>query len=59
LEEGEEDPFQPLPYGERLAWDLPDSRLVRIPHAGHFPMWDQARRVEEALEQFLGVSAAT
>lgn len=50
---GVEDVFQPVHYGERLAWDIPDARLVRIPEARHFVMLDQPDAVERHLSDFL------
>jgi pimeloyl-ACP methyl ester carboxylesterase len=52
---GEDDVFQPVRYGERLAWDIPGARLVRIERARHFVMWDAPHRVAEELYGFLGV----
>lgn len=42
---GEEDKFQVLRYGERLAWDIPGAQLVRIPDARHFVMIDKPDEV--------------
>jgi pimeloyl-ACP methyl ester carboxylesterase len=50
---GEDDKFQLLKYGERLARDIPDSRLVRIPRARHFVMLDQPQLVTRHLQEFL------
>ncbi|MBX6769904.1 MAG: alpha/beta hydrolase, partial [Actinomadura rubrobrunea] len=33
---GEEDPFQPIRYGERLAAALPNATLVTVAGARHF-----------------------
>ncbi|MHA3770819.1 alpha/beta fold hydrolase [Verrucomicrobiota bacterium sgz303538] len=38
---GADDIFLPIKYGERLAWDIPGARLVRVLKAGHFVMLDQ------------------
>ncbi|RYD75848.1 MAG: alpha/beta hydrolase, partial [Verrucomicrobiaceae bacterium] len=38
---GAEDTFQPIKYGERLVWDIPGSKLVRVLSAGHFAMLEQ------------------
>lgn len=51
---GVEDVFQPVRYGERLAWDIPGARLVRVEGAKHFVMWDAPNEVAEALFPFLG-----
>ena len=50
---GENDAFQPVKYGERLAMDIPECRLVRIPNAGHFVMYDQPAEVIAQLRAFL------
>ncbi|MEW6161174.1 MAG: alpha/beta hydrolase [Verrucomicrobiota bacterium] len=50
---GEEDSFQLVRYGERLALDLPRSRLIRLPQAKHFVMIDQPALVHEHLGTFL------
>lgn len=50
---GEDDAFQPLKYGERLARDIPEARLVRIENARHFVMLDQPGDVAEQLLGFL------
>jgi pimeloyl-ACP methyl ester carboxylesterase len=51
---GEEDVFLVVAYAERLAKDIPSSRLVMIPNARHFVMIDQASIVSDRLRQFLG-----
>jgi len=50
---GEEDRFQPVAYGERLAWEIPGARLVRIKQARHFLMIDKPNEVCEQLLAFL------
>jgi len=50
---GENDSFQPVRYGERLAMDIPGCHLVRIPKAGHFVMIDQPAEVVAQLQAFL------
>lgn len=57
---GEEDVWQQVKYGERLAWDIPDAQLIRIPDARHFVMVDQPEEVAGQLKVFLqaGASAA-
>lgn len=52
---GEDDVIQPMRYGERLAWDIPGAKLLRVPDAKHFVMWDAPHTVAEALYRFLGV----
>lgn len=56
---GEDDPFQPVRYGERLARDIPGATLVRVARARHFVMIDQEERVSTALQEFLRRSATT
>jgi pimeloyl-ACP methyl ester carboxylesterase len=52
---GVDDAFQPVKWGERLAWEIPGAKLVRVEHARHFVMWDQPHAVMTALGEFLGV----
>jgi pimeloyl-ACP methyl ester carboxylesterase len=52
---GVEDTFQPVKWGERLAWEIPGAKLVRVEHARHFVMWDQPHEVMTALYEFLEV----
>ena len=52
---GVDDTFQPLKWGQRLAWEIPGAKLVRVEHARHFLMWDQPHAVMTALYQFLGM----
>lgn len=42
---GEDDKFQVIRYGERLAWDILGAQLVRIPEARHFVMVDKPDEV--------------
>ena len=50
---GREDAVTPLSYGERLARDLPDARLVSYPRCGHLPMIEAAGASTRDLERFL------
>jgi pimeloyl-ACP methyl ester carboxylesterase len=50
---GERDPLVPLKYGQQIADTIPNARLVRIPHAGHIPMWENAEAFNRALLDFL------
>lgn len=50
---GEDDAFQLVKYGERLAEDIPDARIIRIANARHFVMFDQPDEVNEHLQSFL------
>lgn len=52
---GEQDPT--LSVGERLAFELPDAELVRLPRAGHYALLDQPDLVAERLERFLAAPA--
>jgi len=51
---GEEDAWQLLVYGERLARDIPGAKLVPIAKARHFVMVDQPEEVARQLARFLG-----
>jgi pimeloyl-ACP methyl ester carboxylesterase len=50
---GEDDLFQPIAYGERLAWDIPAAQFVRIGGARHFAMVDRPRAVADRLRTFV------
>ncbi len=50
---GEDDLFQLVEYGERLARDIPNARLIRIANARHFVMLDQPERVQQVVSAFL------
>jgi pimeloyl-ACP methyl ester carboxylesterase len=49
---GEDDAFQPVGYAERFAAEMPRSRLVRVPDAGHIPMENDPAAVADALSAF-------
>ncbi len=51
---GREDTVTPLRYGERLARDLPSSKLVVYPRCGHFPMIEALSTSTRDLVAFLG-----
>jgi len=53
---GRDDKVTLLPYGERLARDLPNARLVVYPRCGHFPMIEAASPSTADLEKFLDES---
>lgn len=53
---GEDDKFQLVKYAERLAWDIPGSRLVRVREARHFVLWDQPEVVRDELVRFLSTT---
>ncbi|MCA1673052.1 MAG: alpha/beta hydrolase, partial [Actinobacteria bacterium] len=50
---GEDDMFQPIAYGERLAWDIPGAQFVRLGGARHFAMVDRPRAVADRLSTFV------
>jgi pimeloyl-ACP methyl ester carboxylesterase len=50
---GDEDRVALPRYGARLANTLPDARLVTIPRAGHFPMFESAGTVRGLVRSFL------
>lgn len=50
---GEDDKFQSVQFGERLAWDIPKATLVRVPGARHFVMIDQPQIVAQELRRFV------
>jgi pimeloyl-ACP methyl ester carboxylesterase len=51
---GREDRVARLPFGERLARELPRARLVVIPQCAHIPMWECTGETAIALLDFLG-----
>jgi pimeloyl-ACP methyl ester carboxylesterase len=51
---GREDRVARLPFGERLARELPRARLVVLPRCGHIPMWECRGETTQALLDFLG-----
>ena len=50
---GREDEVTLLTYGERLARDLPHTKLVVYPHCGHFPMIEANGPSTDELRRFL------
>jgi pimeloyl-ACP methyl ester carboxylesterase len=50
---GEQDKFQVIKYGERLAWDIPNAQFSRIHNARHFLMFDQPEQTCRQLLDFL------
>lgn len=50
---GVDDKFQLLKFGERLANDIPNARLVKIENARHFVMLDQPEEVADHVFSFL------
>ncbi len=52
---GEKDQQMPLHYAQRLHRDIPESRLVIIPDAGHMILFDAPDAVASALTDFIRV----
>jgi pimeloyl-ACP methyl ester carboxylesterase len=52
---GVDDALLPVKYAERLAWEIPGARRVRVEDAKHYVMWDQPHAVMTALFEVLGV----
>ena len=50
---GARDRIIPVEHGRRAHEEMPGSRFVEIPEAGHFPQLDQPRRFVEALTDFM------
>jgi pimeloyl-ACP methyl ester carboxylesterase len=50
---GRDDRVARLPFGERLARELPHARMVVLPQCGHIPMWECRGETEAALVAFL------
>ncbi|MCS6899242.1 MAG: alpha/beta fold hydrolase [Myxococcales bacterium] len=55
---GREDEVTTLPFGERLARELPNCRLVVYPRCGHFPMIEAASASTAELAAFLAAEGA-
>ncbi len=51
---GENDAQIPLKYAQRLHRDIPESRLVIIPDAGHLVLFDAPNHVANAITDFVG-----
>ena len=50
---GENDEVTPVQFGERLAAELPNARLVRYPRCGHIPMVEAHNQSTRELALFL------
>jgi pimeloyl-ACP methyl ester carboxylesterase len=50
---GQNDRLQPVKYAEWLARDIPHARLVRVPEARHFVMFDQPEVALREIRAFL------
>ena len=46
---GEDDRLLPVRFADRFAAALPGARVVRLPGAGHLPMWDDPGGVAELI----------
>ena len=55
---GENDEVTPIQFGERLAAELPNARLVRYPRCGHIPMVEAHNQSTRELAIFLGADRA-
>jgi pimeloyl-ACP methyl ester carboxylesterase len=55
---GEDDRFQPVRYAERLTFDIPGARLVRLRNARHFVMFDDVDTVARELRAFTTMTTA-
>jgi pimeloyl-ACP methyl ester carboxylesterase len=51
---GDDDPFQAVRFGDRLAGDIPGAQLVHLQKARHFVMLDRPEIIADCLTQFLG-----
>jgi pimeloyl-ACP methyl ester carboxylesterase len=51
---GEHDAQMPLKIAQRLHRDIPESRLVIVPNAGHIILFDAADDVARAIDDFVG-----
>ncbi|HZU11266.1 MAG TPA: alpha/beta fold hydrolase [Chloroflexota bacterium] len=49
---GAEDTLVPLPVGRLLRDEIPQARLVVLPHAGHVPMYDDPVAFDQAVLPF-------
>jgi pimeloyl-ACP methyl ester carboxylesterase len=49
---GEDDEFQRVEHAERFAAEIPATRLIRIPRAGHIPMENEPATVGRVLGDF-------
>lgn len=51
---GEKDTQIPLKFAQRLHREIPESRLVIVPEAGHMILFDAPQQVANALSDFIG-----
>ncbi len=51
---GEKDAQIPLKLAQRLHREIPESRLVIVPEAGHMVLFDASPQVADALSDFIG-----
>jgi pimeloyl-ACP methyl ester carboxylesterase len=57
LAHGAADP-RPLTAVEALAAELPNARVVRLPGAGHFPVWEAPDALRGLLRELVGSAPA-
>lgn len=50
---GQEDQQNPVAYARRLHREIPASRLVLVPNAGHLVLFDAPAQVADALQEFV------
>lgn len=50
---GDQEVFQNVDYGRRLAGALPNARLFVVPNAGHWPMEDKPEEIAQLIHEFL------
>lgn len=50
---GVQDPWQKLKFGEKLQEDIPNSKLIKIEHSGHWLPQDAPKEFAEEIKRFL------
>jgi pimeloyl-ACP methyl ester carboxylesterase len=55
---GEDDRIAPLPYGEALAQQIPNARLVTVPECGHAIWFEKPQELLAAALEHLGAATA-
>ncbi len=51
---GADDEVVPLSVGNNFKRDIPDSKLVALPHCGHIPLEEEPRETNRVVTAFLG-----
>jgi pimeloyl-ACP methyl ester carboxylesterase len=54
---GDADKMIPFSHSERIAAELPDARLLRLPGVGHMPMLEKTTEFDAALVELIDASA--